>query len=363
MDTIPNFLKQAEWVIQSASDNHHAPHALTDKISPQAMKAWELIRPAIQEYDCGRFDVADELFKQALTQSPENIWTHRGINTYSPHLLKVKPSLIKPVSQDYRIAIVIPGELRCFESTVEFLQTLAKYADVFICTTNNYLEQANNLTKRTVIVNPEPRFEKNSLHQWHKLALVLEQVAKYEQSIQKRYTHILKLRTDFFHISPDSILEDVILSKGIICASDKVFGGSRDLMFLFHNFFTLCRSVFAGNQNKYWPINLQQILKSDLSAKWYGMKFPYSLMEKMPSVEATYDYLQCNRDKLLIDFSQYNQSHLFSECSGKSHWSHFKGHQFFASEISFAKFLNFNGVPANLSNSLRGFLISNRHKQ
>ena len=45
--------------------------------------------------------------------------------------------------------------------------------------------------------------------------------------MKKRYTHILKLRTDY-HRKPKNILKDLVRSEGIICASDKVFGGSHD---------------------------------------------------------------------------------------------------------------------------------------
>ena len=64
---------------------------------------------------------------ELLSKYPSNLVLHRLIN----QLFTSQPpeySLSTPVSNMPKFAVVIPGELRCFESSYKFLSGLSKFA-------------------------------------------------------------------------------------------------------------------------------------------------------------------------------------------------------------------------------------------
>ena len=214
------------------------------------------------------------------------------------------------------------------------------------------------ITKKTRILEKEPFHEVNSIYQWHKLSMALQMIREEEYKMKKRYTHILKLRTDYHHANPENILKDLVRSEGIICASDKVFGGSRDLMLMFEGFYGAIDGFFENKEKEYWPINIDQILNSDESSKWYGMLFPKEIVGEPKTVDALRSFIQQNR--LGIKYKLQKWGKINTDYRESSFCQLFRGHDKFASEICFAKFLNFNSIKANSCPGLLGFLRSDR---
>ena len=162
---------------------------------------------------------------------------------------------------------------------------LSKFADIFIFTNNGFADKALSFSERLYLEN-EPELEVASMHQWHKLYMCLGQVKRQEIINECQYEYILKLRTDFYLVKPQNILQDLMNAKGkIICSSDKIFGGSRDIMMLFEGFYLSLLNTYYG-KNISCEFNLQQILRSDDSFKWYGFKFPTDIFGIPNSVEA-----------------------------------------------------------------------------
>ena len=199
-----------------------------------------------------------------------------------------------------------------------------------------------------------------SMKQWHKLSLALELVKKAEKRRGQRYLHLLKLRSDYFFVHPKNLLVDVVQAcqeadSGLVGASDKVFAGPRDLMMLFQGFFRGLDGWFDNREKHYWPINLSQVLTSDDSLKWYGMNWPVELIGQPETTEAWRQLLNEGGDGLATALAQFQPK------PNTRYHRLFKGHARFASEVSFARFLNFNGIPFRDCRSLRGFLYSDRN--
>ena len=115
----------------------------------------------------------------------------------------------------------------------------------------------------------------NPIKQWQKLAIGLRLIEEREIKKRREYTHILKIRTDYFFAHPKNMLEDLrVLSnstKGLVGTSDKVFGGKRDQMMLMKGFFDGILGWQIRVDDMYWPINIEQILESDESMKYMHM--------------------------------------------------------------------------------------------
>ena len=195
------------------------------------------------------------------------------------------------------------------------------------------------------------------MQQWHKLAEALKMITNEEKRKNFKYTHILKLRTDYHHIDPKNILNELVATDGIICASDKVFGGSRDHMMLFKGFYEAINGFFKDKENIYWPINIDPILESDDSSKWYGMLFPKRITGNANSVEELRSIISKNRVKIKNELKVWKDPNHFNQ---SDYIQIFRGHNRFASEICFAKFLNINAIKTKNCSGLSGFLRSDR---
>ena len=357
----PKCLLQPSWVLDSASADQGNALTMEKTPSASALLSWTLIQPGWLAWHQEDHATAKALWSEALQTAPDDLLLHRVINDHAPELLHQPiPDLLQPDAST-KIALVLPGELRCLRHSQQWLQALTRRADLFVCTSAAYADAAQQLDAEALIVDPEPTLPVGTMHQWQKLALALQRVRARELSTGIRYTHILKLRSDFYHLQPSALLPQLVAADGLLCASDKVFGGQRDVMMLFEGFFSAVMGHFDGQELAYWPINSAQILCSDDSFKWYGMLFPQELIGQPNTAAAFRENLHRGGDDLHRALLAWRPP--ADGDPQQLYWRLFKGHPRFASEICFARFLNFNGIPVHGGSGLLGFLRSDRLRE
>ena len=355
----PALLRQPAWVLQSASADRPEPTQLLAEPSPEALRSWAQIEPGWLALEAGDRATAVTLWRQALAQAPGDLLLQRVVNQHAPQLLSCGRPSRRGAPWGSRIALVLPGELRCLNRSLPLLRALTSHADLFVCTSSAYAAAARQLPATALqVIDPEPTLPMGAMQQWHKLAVALAMVREQETRSGRRYSHILKLRSDFHHMQPRQLLAELVAADGLICASDKVFGGRREVMLLFEGFYPAIAAWFDQQEQRYWPIHVAQVLRSDDSAKWYGMPFPTELVGQPPTVEALRAMLTAGGETLAQALLHWRppagaQLDAFS-CR------FFHGHPRFASEVCFARFLNFNAIPAHSSPGLLGFLRSDR---
>jgi len=358
----PELLRQPRWVLQSASVDRPGPSQLSTTPDASALHSWGLIEPGWRALAQGDRPAGLQLWAEALRSAPDDLLLMRAVNAQAPELLRQGQISRRGAPWGSRIAIVLPGELRCLEYSLPLLRDLARCADLFTCTSGRFVEGARRLPGKLQVVDREPNLPMGAMQQWHKLALCLAMVREQEHRRGRRYTHILKLRSDFHHLQPRRLLAELVNADGLICASDKVFGGPRDLMLLFEGFYQAIAGWFDAREERYWPINVTQILRSDDSVKWYGMAFPQELVGQPATVEDLRAVLQQGGESLAEALLRWQAPegidpvHLYSRQLHRL----FAGHPRFASEVCFARFLNFNGIPAHHTPGLLGILRSDR---
>ena len=356
--TTPTLLKQPAWVLQSASADQPGPEQLSQVLSTTALQSWRRMQPGWQAMDQGLPEQALRLWQEALRQAPNDLLLQRAVNLRAPQLLRQGRLSRRGAPWGSRIAIVLPGELRCLEHSRRFFAALGQQADLFICTSAAYTEAARGLPAELEVVDPEPALPMGAMQQWHKLACTLAMVRRREASSGRRYTHILKLRSDFHHAQPRRLLQELVSADGLVCASDKVFGGRRELMLLFEGFYPAISAWFDQQEQRYWPIHVGQILRSDDSAKWYGMAFPRQLVGEPATVEELRSVLERGGAPLAEALLSWRPA--AGADPAALYLRLFQGHPRFASEVCFARFLNFNAIPARSCPGLLGFLRSDR---
>ena len=356
----PALLRQPKWVLQSASTDRPGPEQLTAQPDADALQAWALIKPGWEAFHSGETLQAEQRLGEAMAQQPNNLLLLRAVNQCAPQLLRQDHISRRGAPWGSRIAVVLPGELRCLSRSRAFFKALRRHADLFVCTSVAFATAAEGLPATELqVVDREPNLPTGAMQQWHKLALALAMVRARENHRGRRYTHILKLRTDFHHAEPRHLLAELVAADGLIAASDKVFGGPRDLMLLFEAFPAAITAWFDQRQHHYWPINPDPILRSDDSIKWYGMAFPKQLVGQPATVDALRQVLIQGGSALAEALLRW-QPPTDDPALTHSCMRFVQGHPRFASEVCFARFLNFNGIAVNSTPGVSGFLRSNR---
>lgn len=344
-------------MLQSASADRQRSSILLACPTQEALEAWDLIKPGWQALQEGDRLAAERHWLRAMTEAPDSLLLQRAVNQHAPSLLRQRSPIHAP-PWGSRIAILLPGELRCLGSSLPFFESLSRTSDLFVCTSSAYSVVAKQLPGELLLVDREPDLPTAAMHQWHKLSLALGMVRAREQRTGRRYTHILKLRTDFHHVQPRCLLRELVAADGLVCASDKVFGGHRELMLLFEGFYGLIYGWFYQKEQHYWPISVSSILQSDDSVKWYGMSFPRQLVGQPSTVDELRHVLSRGGSNLAKALLQWQPDP--GADSTQLYWRLFQGHPRFASEVCFARFLNFNSIPAHSCPGLLGFLRSDR---
>ena len=117
-----------------------------------------------------------------------------------------------------RCALVLTGELRCIERSAALFERLSAQADLFIVTSAPYRQRALALApaEHCQIVDDQPAqaaidaaLPVNAMKQWHKLSLALQLIRRQEQKRQKRYRHVVKLRSDYYFAHPERMLQQI----------------------------------------------------------------------------------------------------------------------------------------------------------
>ena len=271
-------------------------------------------------------------------------------------------------AQPTKTRLSAAGRVALFGTQRPLLTALQQRGDLFICTTSAYAEAAASLrpTKLAVLeqdpglVAAETDLPASAMRQWHKLAVCCQLVRHQEARRGRLYTHLVKLRSDFFYLQPQSLLRDLAALQrqphsGLIGASDKVFAGPRALILLLEGFWQALPGHFIDREPRSWPLNLAPILSADDSAKWYGFSFPQRLVGNPASVADLRAALVQGGPALARALAQPWQPDepLINLCPNQPR---------FSSEAAFARFLNINGIPLRETPSLRGFLYSDRSR-
>ena len=358
------FERQPTWVIQTASADQPQTN---EKPTPEAVIAKEKLIEGFRLIE-NNSDLlqAKQLWKDALNHDPKNIWLARGINRIAPDLLHQPVPKGWQLSKGRRVAVLIPGELRCLNRSGSLMQSLKNWADLFICTTATNADTANGLRPKGLAViehdqallDEEHELPVGSMRQWHKYAVCCRMLRQNEQRRGVLYQSVLKLRTDYFLLEPQRLWADLAELNnnpfaGLIGSSDKVFAGRRDLMLLLEGFWMSLRGRFLDVNPRDWSLNTKQILQSDDCVKWFGLGFPKRLVGEPSSVSELRAILQQGGQALAQALSE-------PWLTNEQLVNFFPGHPHFPSEVAFARFLNSNGIPMRETKSLMGFLYSDR---
>ena len=327
----------------------------------EMQESWVLLSGSADQSEFAKSDKLHSIHKDIkLTEA-------RSLNKLNASDLIQSHKIPNYNRKKYRPAIIITGHLRCFAKSRLLFNKLGENCDIYIATTGQYRREALSITSKTRISIIEDDDEArsidsslpfNTMKQWHKLAIGLKLIEAEERKAKKRYTHLLKVRSDYFFVHPENIIRDLRVSSntslGLVGASDKVFGGRRDHMMLMKDFFNGLLGWHIRTNNVYWPINLEQVLASDESIKWYGFNWPIELIGTPATVDNFKTTLKVNY------YSLRQKLQAFRPTSETKYHNLFQGNINFASEIAFARHLNFVGIPFNECFGLRGFLYQNR---
>ena len=334
---------------------------MTQPIQP----AWVLLTASTNRQNLARDGntTHDILNDVALIQA-------RQQNSANPSSL-VQAGLHPPRKAPGRFALVLIGELHCFRRSGALLKQLSEDADLFVVTSERFRHIAEDIAQpnQRQIVEDHPEeasvdegLPVNSMKQWHKLSLALKLIRKQEHILKRRYQYILKLRSDYFYVHPDKMLKSVAKqcrspNHGLVGASDKVFGGRRDQMMLMEGFFQAIPLWFDQRETEYWPINLHQVLASDDAIKWFGMNWPKAIIGTPADPTSWREILTAGGQKLAEELAAFRPGPIVE------YHRILRGHERFASEICFSRFLNLCGIPFQDCRGLRGFLYNDRKTQ
>lgn len=304
-------------------------------------------------------------FVQALRHARDDLRLLREIDEACPGLATsshdLGPVRLDPL--DGRCAVLIPGHLRRLDATAGLLLELARHCDLFICTNEEHRGDAAQLAASTGaevrIVEDhatdraaEEASEIPSMKQWLKLRICLDMVRDRERRDQVRYAQLLKLRTDHVHLNVEGLLdfESPTRCTSLVASSDKVFAGPRETMMPLGRLFDLMRTLFIDREGSYWPIDVEQVLRSSDTFKWYGMKIPERIVGPCLTARVLRARLATNRHAFATYVPRRRDRFV----------SIFTGHRRMASETCFARHLNLLGTTVADHSALRGILLSDR---
>jgi hypothetical protein len=329
--------------------------------SDHPWRHWQLAR---HDLTIGRTSVGMQKTSLALRLGSKDLSLVREVNAVFPSVLQYDRIEMKPPTEDAAIAVVLPGELRCWSRSEELIHGLAAHGDVFVCTSPRYADLAATagLPMRVSVVDDDPQLPHPAMQQWMRLNVCLDMVLASEMEIGKPYTHIIKLRTDYFHIDPSDLLSSIGRLRSCLSAcSDKVFGGDRDSMMKFRDFYREIMDYWVDADHRF-PVNHAQILESEDSFKWFGMLFSDSELNGASTPGEFRSVLASGQARNIPatgNASAGAQVHckrlmptLFDLVP--------KGERVFASEIMFAAFLNQMNLRVLWEPCLSGVLWSDR---
>jgi hypothetical protein len=333
--------------------------------------AWYLLEKAREKFEEKKQREAVLYAEKSMQVSPDDLSLVRQLNLLMPQALQYRDIKITAPQNGTRVAVVIPGMLRCLKRTLPLLKALLSRCDVFICTSPEYAAHAESLQKegfvRTKIVKDNPRLPANAMQQWMRMNECLQMLKERESETGIQYSHIIKVRTDFYFLNPEKILNEITgLSSGLLMCSDKVFGGKRNDMLRIQEFYHKIMDYYVDGSH-WFDIRLQQIERSDDSFKWFGLLLPDSLTGDVKHPEELRTMIMKNGVDFYQDFfdKTVKQSADSKTLKGRRlmrtlYDNSPPGKKVFASEICFAAFLNQQNIDAHWSPYFSGILWYDR---
>jgi hypothetical protein len=333
--------------------------------------AWYLLEKAREKFEEKKPDKAAIFAKKSLQSSPDDFSLVRQVNLMMPDLLQYGEMKMIPPKSKTRVAIIIPGMLRCLQRSFPLLKSLLSHCDLFICTSPEFEKVAESMQKeglvRIKIVKDNPLLPAIAMQQWMRMNECLQMLKEQESETGIQYTHIIKARTDFYFLHPEKILDELTgLSSGLLMCSDKVFGGKRNDMLRFQEFYHKIMDYYV-DCGHWFDIRLEQIDRSEDSFKWFGMLLPDSVTDDVRHPEELramimkngVDFYQNLFDKSVKE-SDDNRSLKGRRLMRTLYDESPPGKKVFASEICFAAFLNQQNMDAHWSLNFSGVLWNDR---
>ena len=286
------------------------------------------------------------------------------------YLLKNHPNnkIVNYTGSENETAVLIPGRLRCWDKSKDFIYSLAEKNKVFIMTDNSDKKIISEINHKninaTCIDSSEYQSENSevsnvSLSQYFKLKCVIEEVYKFEKKNSLFFKNFIKIRSDFYYFNADVLLDMTRENNEnyLFSQSDLHFSGRREFLLPLKNFYDFSEWCYQNDFHNldYMPINPTQIVKSDPgSTKFALLKFPEKIVEtdsRRPSSNLIHKNLVKNY-KNAMEY-KYNSSDKF-KLTGSP--------EYVATEQSFAWFLNLLGIPCKTHLKYAGFLMDSRGK-
>gem|GEM_PF-2009747 len=339
--------------------------------SKSSTHPWFYWEKALSHIEKGDMVTGNEFGRKAYNNSTNDLSLIRQINFVAPAILRYHEIKLAPPTLKAKIAIAIPGGLRCWSRNFPLIKELLKFCDLFICTTTNYRHILDELKSvknvHTKIIEDNPSLPVPAMQQWMRLNACLEMIRNTEQENGNLYTHIIKLRTDYFFMDPSGILHTIAQVKsGMAACSDKVFAGDRETMMLLQDFYKNLMDFYV-DRDHWFPINTDQILRSDDSFKWFGLMFPEKILKGSVYPAQFRSVIQNHDPDIIKELSELDLNNLNKEKKCKGKWlmqtlyeRSPKRKKVFASEICFAAFLNMNNITVTWHHCLSGILWQDR---
>lgn len=265
-------------------------------------------------------------------------------------------------------AVLIPGRLRCWEKSKDLIYSIAEKNKVFIMTDHTdskIIDEINHKNIFTKIIENSDYKKENEkisnvvLSQYLKLKSVINEIYKYEKENSFIFTNFIKIRTDFHYFNAESLLDMTLENNQeyLFAQSDLHFSGRREFFLPLRGFYDFSEWAYKSDFHNldYMPINPSQIINSDPGATRFNwLKYPKKIVEtteRRPSGEFIYKKIFKNFKKA-IEY-KYNTQDEMKKTGGQD---------YFATEQSFALFLNLAGIPCKTHPKFLGFIMNYEKK-
>jgi len=143
-------LNETERLIQQLIKAHLARNTIAAKyywallLLRNSVHPWLTWQNAMRAFKKENHTAGLRLSKAAFIEAGKNLSLTRQINEMAPSVLMHDDLLLTPPMNSTRIAVVIPGDLRCIARNMALFQELLKYCDCYL-----HIRTKQNDNKRT----------------------------------------------------------------------------------------------------------------------------------------------------------------------------------------------------------------------
>lgn len=274
----------------------------------------------------------------------------------------------KPINyskKNNETCVLIPGRLRCWDKSKELIYSIAEKCKVFIMTDLSDKKISNSIKHKNIKITiiEESIYQKDysnlpniGLAQYLKLKCAIDQVYKYERKNHFFFKNFIKIRTDYFYLNSENLLDMTLENNEeyLFSQSDLNFSGRREFFLPLKNYYEFAEWTYFNDFHniKYLPINPTQIIKSDPGATRFNwLQYPEKIIGKTRTLRPSGDYI---RKKIIKKYNKFLRYKL--KVNDKIKGS--GGQDYFASEQSFALFLNLIGTPCKTHYKYTGYLMN-----